>query len=264
MRRNRIFWPLISIILGGLFLLDNLKILQISIWAIFFPILLILAGVSVLLGSLSRARQGETTSLSIPLDGTENAHLRVEYGAGRVRFSGGAASDELLSGTFEGGVAHDARRESGGLDVTLNSPFQAVTTPWGWDGGRREWDVRLNGNIPLALDFEVGAAESRIDLTDVRVTNLKLQTGASSTDLWLPAHAGQTSAKVSGGAASINIKVPAEVAARIQWSGGLAEINVDKGRFPRVGNAYQSPDYDKAKNKIDLKVEMGMGSVDIR
>ena len=103
-------WPLVLFVLGGLFLLDNLKIVQVNIWGIFIPVVLILGGISVLVGSISHARRGETTSLSIPLEGSETAMLHIKYGAGRLAFSGGAASGELLSGTFEGGVDHHARR----------------------------------------------------------------------------------------------------------------------------------------------------------
>jgi hypothetical protein len=259
-----VFWPLALIILGALFLLDNFHILKVSIWGLFVPVLLILGGLSVLFNSVGHARRGETTALSIPLEGGENARLKISYGAGRITLAGGAASGQLLSGTFDGGVDHDARRSGGGLDVKLNGPSDFSAIPmWDW-GSSRNWDVHLNGAVPLSLDVEVGAAESKIDLTDVRVTDLKLQTGASSTDLWMPAHAGGTTAKVSAGAASINIKIPPEVAARIEWEGGLASFDVDTRRFPQSGKVYQSPNYDDAANRLDLRVEMGMGSVQVR
>ena len=69
----------------------------------------------------------------------------------------------------------------------------------------------LNG----ALEFNTGAGEARLDLTDLRVTNLRLQTGASSTDVTMPANAGHTKAKIDAGAASITIRIPSGVAARI-------------------------------------------------
>jgi hypothetical protein len=68
---------------------------------------------------------------------------------------------------------------------------------------------------------------------------------------------------VSSGAASVNIRIPQGVAARIRWRGGLSSINVDPSRFPRFGDTYQSPDYDSAANKVDLDVEMGVGSVTV-
>jgi hypothetical protein len=266
MRANRLFWPLALVILGVLFLLDNLGILKgVSIWGIFIPVLLILGGLSVLANSFRYAgRHGETTALSIPLEGSENAHLKISYGAGQFALGAGAASGQLLSGTFDGGVDHDARRGGGGLDVKLSGPSDFAGIPWWEFGGGRKWDIHLNGGVPLALDVEVGAAESKIDLTDIRVTDLKLQTGASGTDLWMPARAGQTHAKVSAGVASINIKIPSEVAARIEWEGGLSTIDVDTRRFPQSGKVYQSPNYADAANRIDLRVEMGVGSVQVR
>ena len=266
MRANRVIWPLALVGLGVLILMSNLGFLNgVSVWGIFIPVLLILGGVSVLMSSFGRARHGETTGLSIPLEGGESAHLKISYGAGRFTLGDGAASGQLLTGTFDGGVEHDARRNGGGLDVTLRGPSDVANGGWwGWDGHERKWDVRLSDRVPLALEVEVGAAESRIDLTNVRVTDLKVSTGASDTKLRMPAHAGQTRAKVSGGMASIKIDIPEEVAARIEWEGGLSSLDVDTRRFPQDGKFYQSPNYAGAANKIDLRIEMGVGSVKVR
>jgi hypothetical protein len=57
--------------------------------------------------------------------------------------------------------------------------------------------------------------------------------------------------------------VPAGVAARIRSDSGLVDFRVDQERFPRTGDYYQSPDYDEAEHKVDLHVEMGVGSVKI-
>jgi hypothetical protein len=48
MRRNGVFWGGILILLGLLFLLDNLGIFSVSVWSLFWPVLLIAFGVWVL------------------------------------------------------------------------------------------------------------------------------------------------------------------------------------------------------------------------
>jgi hypothetical protein len=80
----------------------------------------------------------------------------------------------------------------------------------------------------------------------------------------LPARAGRTRAEVKGGLASVNMIVPQGVAARIQLQTGLTGNNIDTNRFPLVGGVYQSSDYDSAVNKVDIFVEGGMGSFDVR
>ncbi len=69
--------------------------------------------------------------------------------------------------------------------------------------------------------FDTGAGEANLDLTDLQVKDLRLNTGASSTNLKLPAGAGLTNLKIEAGAASIVIYVPEgyEVRYRI-WSVG--------------------------------------------
>jgi hypothetical protein len=96
------------------------------------------------------------------------------------------------------------------------------------------------------------------------VTELKLKSGASSTQMTLPAHAGHTRAQIESGAASVNVRIPEGVAARIRTRAGLASIQVDTQRFPRSGEYYQSPDYEAAEHRVDLDVQTGVGSVDVR
>jgi hypothetical protein len=91
-----------------------------------------------------------------------------------------------------------------------------------------------------------------------------LQTGASAIDLTLPANAGYTRVDISAGAASVTVRVPSGVAARVRARGGLASVCVDRDRFPRVRGVHQSLDYDTALNKVDVNIETGVGSVDVR
>jgi len=261
MRWNRLFWPLILIIVGGLLLLNNLKIINVNLWEVIIPIALILMGLSALTGSLQHASRKASQSLSIPAEGATSARIRIRYGAGRVTVMGQDMPGQLLSGAFEGGVEEVIRRDGNALNVDLN----ASSDNWlWWDGGQRAWSFGLSKAIPVALDIEMGAAETRFDLTDVKVTDLRLKTGASSTSLSMPANVGMTTARLEGGAASISVQIPPEVAARIRWEGGISSINIDTKRFPQSGNTYESKNYAEAKNKLDLRIEMGMGSVDIR
>jgi hypothetical protein len=97
----------------------------------------------------------------------------------------------------------------------------------------------------------------------MKVQEIRLKTGASSTEMTLPARAGQIKVKVSSGAASVVLRIPDGVAARIAVESGLAGITIDQNRFPRIGGGYQSADYDRAENSVDIHVETGVGAVEI-
>jgi hypothetical protein len=266
MRRSTIFWGAILILIGLLLLINNF--VKIDIGKFIWPLILILLGLWVLWGVFTGPRKFETEEATIPLDGAREARVRISHGAGRLRISGGAGPDELLSCSFGGGLDRRVKREGDVLDVEMNMRMVRAhfVFPWMWwgPGYSLDWTISLNGEIPLSLGLETGASDARIDLTDLRVTDLRLQTGASASEITLPASAGHTKAAIRSGAASIRVRVPEGVAARIHAGGSMADIRVDQSRFPRAGEVYQSEDYDTAKNKADIDIEADVGSVSVR
>jgi hypothetical protein len=261
--RNRLFWPLLLIVFGVLLLLDNFNLLPGSAWNYLWPIVLIFLGASLL---LSRGAQPEPVEDATTLEGARSGRISFKHGAGELVVHGGAPADLLYSGLFAGGVEKRLDRQHDRLSVTL----AARTPDWfRWPGamfGSRglNWDVRLNEAVPLALSLESGASAARLDLANVRVTDLKVETGASSTNVVLPARAGHTLARINSGAAAVDITVPEGVAARIRGTMAVGSLDVDQRRFPRANGAYESPDFVTAENRVDLQVEGGVGSVRVR
>lgn len=264
MRRSNLWWGIILVCAGALLLLDNLGLLaslHIKAGPLIFSLALIGLGIWTLWASQHRGNF-TTEELSIPLEG-EEAQINLDFGAGELRVHGAALGGTLLSGTFES-VEHDVVHEGGRQRVRLSSPPfmgpQWVIGP----GQHRRWTMALNNAVPLAITVKTGASDARLDLTDVRVTRLKLESGANSTHVIAPAHAGHTEIRGSSGAASLSVEIPAGVAARIRTSGALASVSVDRERFPNVEGEYRSPDYETAANKVDIKLEMGVGSISVR
>ncbi len=266
MRRGQLFWGLILVVFGLALLVGN--IFEINVWDYLWPLILIGLGAAILWGTLRR-RDSETYSETfvLPFEGSERARIKVQYGAGKLTVHGDPGAADLIAGNFSGGVEHTTRQENGVTVVTLRSPVQHVTMwPWDWAdaGSHRKWSVGLSDRVPLDLEFETGACDAYLNLASLLVKSLRVQTGASSTVIRLPERAGQTDVRLESGAASMEVRVPEGVAARIVTRGGLASNAVDTARFPRTGEAYQSPDYDTAANRVNITVETGVGSVDIR
>ena len=102
-----------------------------------------------------------------------------------------------------------------------------------------------------------------IDLKDVLATRVELKTGASSSNVVMPAR-GASLLDVEAGAASVNIRIPEGTAARIRVKEGVNAVNVNTNRFPRVDSGmYQSSDYDTSVDRADINIEAGLGSVSV-
>lgn len=263
-----------SFVIGVVLVLIGVSaILQVAfgIGWIFWPLVLIGAGlwlISRFAWSGSQARvQPEQTS--IPRDGAKEADVTVRHGAGHLFIGGGlaAANDLLLAGTFGGGLETSRRREGDRLVVDMRVRDRDVSHyifPWarGW-AGLLDWDFTLATGLPLSLNLETGASESRLNLTELQVRELRIKTGASSTTVDLPASAHFTRVAVESGAAAVRLRIPDGLAAFVVVRSALAGVHVDRTRFPQTGGGYRSPDYDRAANKVEILVETGVGSIDI-
>ena len=268
MRTNRIFWAVVLVGAGFLLLANNLGIFNVNIWRLFWPSVLVILGIWFLVGTASGTGDFVMEEGSVALGDAESASITVKYGAGRLELDSSAEEGKLVSGSFANGLDTRVKQRGSHLDVVLQPhrrAFPDVFFPGNWMTGRGlSWDCGLSGEVPLDLVFETGAADVHLDLTELQVKDLVLKTGASSTEVKLPSAAGMTDFKVEAGAASLVIHVPDGVAARVDADAGLASVSVDQNRFPKQNGIYRSVDFDSADNKVDIRIETGMASIEIR
>jgi len=260
MRRNYLFWGSVLILLSALFLLKALGITD-DVWGYFWLLAMGLLGVWFIIRAIWRPKGEEGEQVAIELKGAQQASLRLKHGAGRMTIGCGAGAGQLLSGTFSYGLDYKTKMVGDKLEVRMRSASNFGP----FIGEGFDWDLKLTRDIPISLTINSGASESRIDLSELRVPYLKLETGASSTSLTMPAAGGNTLAEINAGVASVDVRVPEGVAARIRIKEGLSARSINSARFPRLeGNIYQSPDYDQAANRVELNIEAGVGSISIQ
>jgi hypothetical protein len=261
MKRGGLFWGVVLLLIGLLLLLSNLDIISIDLWSAIWAVVLIAVGLGILWSVLAGPQAAQGEEISIPLGDAMTARLRLEHAAGRLQVKGGAEAGLLLEGTFSGGADYRARHEGDEIVVDMSPRgFPHVMAPWHWGSGGLTWAFGLNNEIPLFLTLKTGASDTRLDLSELQVTDLRLEAGASSVSVTLPAGAGHTRVRIEAGAASISVRVPPDVAARVRFEGALASVDIDRDRFPRKDGVYQSPHYETAQNKVDIEADAGVGS----
>ena len=261
------------------------------------PIFVLLLAVAVLLaGSVAGAallaeseRKVFVDRITEPLGDTKRLDLWVAFGLGSLRVDSlPHGSRNLVEGAFETtcslgpevsfqrrgdraslGVERedlDIERDGGGFSICVRNS---------------DWRVSLSRVPEVAVALGTAAVSIDLDLTDLRVTSLYVQTGAADVDIRMPADAGDMEAMIDAGAASIDVLIPDGVAARIVNDTGLSSFNVSRrflslertgeyrsagetigGRSP--GNIYESPGYRDAENRIHIEFNGGVSSVTVR
>ena len=269
MRRGSFFWGSLILLVGLLLLVNNLfpgMFNGVGIWNIIWPLVIVVIGVWFLVGRSMGARNVETQQISVPLESATDADVHLYHGAGRLNLRAAETPGLLVSGSCVGGADVNVSRSGSSMRLDLRSKaadyafgFPAVDATYGFS-----WDLVMTPEVPLRLALETGASENILDLRDLKVTDFELKTGASSSTVTLPARAGMTRVKVSSGASAVKLLLPDGVAGHIQVQSGLAGITIDQNRFPPSGSGYETPGYADAANKIDIFVETGVGSVEVR
>jgi hypothetical protein len=259
--RGNLFWGGLILLAGILLLVNNF--VRINVWDIIWPVAIILIGASMLLGPRMGRRSLETQTVMVPLETSSDADIHLHHAAGRLSLRSTGTPGVLLSGTCVGGADVNVSKSGPSARVDVKSRagemwWPGVQGPYGF-----AWDLAVTPQIPLRLTLETGASETNLDLRDLKVTELQIKTGASSSVVTLPAQAGMTRVKIASGAASVKLYVPEGVAAHISIQSGLAGIHVDQNRFPAAAGGYETTGYDTAANRADIFVETGVGSVDI-
>jgi hypothetical protein len=259
MRRGSIFWGLVLVLLGGLFLLQAQGLIK-DVFGWFWPIALILLGAWIVFGRLLPRGTYSGDTFSIDLQGASKVDLDLDQGAGTVVMTGGAPAGVALTGSQAVGMDVNSHLSGDGLSIDLNAGPTFI--PFiGPDGG--EWRFQVTQEVPVHLKVDSGASNLDFDFTNVKLAFLGVDTGASSLKVKLPSDAGHTLIDVESGAASLEILVPENVAARIRFEQGVSSIDIDEKRFPVSGSLRQSPDFDSAANRVEINLEGGANSVKI-
>jgi hypothetical protein len=102
-----------------------------------------------------------------------------------------------------------------------------------------------------------------MDLSDLQLTKLDIDTGASSLDLILGDKVDQANISIEAGASSLDITVPKTVGVRVNIDAGLSSKNLND--LEKVDdNTYQSEGYDEAEKKADINLDIGVSSLNVR
>ena len=275
-RMPSIAFPLVLISIGVAFLLANLGYLtRINVGELFrlWPLLLVLAGVDLLVRPRSFALAaiaevaivvaafvylltGATLTptaldytVNVPRAGASELNLVVNYGAGALTLAGGG-SDLVAVRSSQQDVSRTVDQTGTLSSVTLSTGEQNFF----WDGRDRTWAVTLPSEVRTSMVLNLGAGDFDVDLSRVQLTRATINAGASDLTVTLPKPTGTVPIKISSGASSVTIVVPAGVAYSVT-STGIAHS---------VQGPQQSTGYATATDRVTIDISIAAGSVQIR
>ncbi len=258
-------WPLILVIVG----VDLLLARRAPLAALAVDALVVALGLAILIALPPRPGGGfpfvivsrncadtPSDSISIPRDAAEKLMLSVSGGAGSFRVRGGSAA-LVEARSAAGDLTARTRRTGDRAVVNLTQCGTAVL-------GSRDVDVQIASDAQTSLAVTGGAGEFDLDLRDVKLTDVRLTNGASSTHLRLGKPNGDVSISVTGGASSVEIDLGG-AEAHVDATGGLSSLNAPGASAGGVGrHIYETSGYASARDRYTITVTGGLSSVTVR
>ena len=224
-----------------------------------------------------------------PLSDTQALHLSADFMAGGFQLSaetpGARSGTRLLAVDFNNQPARvTTKRSNGDLSVRLASSgpyltYSSDTTHITEDGktitssstssstnvpiGLADWRLTVPPDVEIEIDISSGVADLDLDLRDLNVRKLSIESGATDIRIQLPTNAGETHVDIGAGATAVDLIVPHSIAARIKIEAPLKSTRIDTTRFIETEDGYQSPTYDQATNRVNINIEAFMADVNI-
>jgi predicted membrane protein len=212
----------------------------------------------------------KSAALNEPLGAAASARVRIDLPVCET-YIHSAPADTLINAnlTYIGEINFTVTGET---EKIVNLSQKAGPSDWmrgvfGWIGskGGLRWNIGLGTGAPLALDIHSGVGETKIDLTDVQVSDLNVYGGTGELDLVLPA--GTYAAKVSGGVGEFDVRVPAGATVDLDVRAGTGEVDLDIGAGAAV-NAIIKGGVGEFKVRVPagaaVRVEATLGLGDVQ
>jgi len=291
-RAGGLVGPVLLIGLGLIILMNNLGILNWSVWDMLFrlwPLILITIGLDLLIGR--RSVWGSLLSLVLimaifvggvflmdarveasvsteeirqSLSGATNAEIIVSPAVGFVRVNAlGQGTGNLIEGDIRvirgerWSETFDADKDP--IVYTIKSQGVGWFPSFGLWEDKASWDVGLDPEVQLSLDVSLGVGKTELDLGGLILTDLDANIGVGKMTVTLP-NEGQFRAHIDSAIGETFVIIPRGMAARIRVSTGLGTSQMPAG-YSRQGDYYISPGYGTAENRVDLEISQAIGLI---
>jgi hypothetical protein len=205
-----------------------------------------------------------TESVAIALDGAQAGQIQLEIGLGELRVARSARPGMLIEGSVDlpdrVELEQQAATRHGVAQCSLSANYLQRSIRALRDTPR--WNLRLGADVPLQLEVKAGAGASTLDLSGLQLTELDIEAGVGETKVTFPSH-GRTRARIKSGVGETVVSIPETLPARVRVQSGIGSVKVDR-RFQRQASGWASADYEDAAERLDLRIEAGVGSTTVR
>lgn len=254
-------WPLILIAVGVNIIFRDREIVRYITWSVFFIIIIAFGFYNqTRLGNANLSRRDTNLRVEKRTE-TTNGKLNLQIGGGSLDID---STDESIinADVPDKSIWQDVNFNNGNsrvdIDIKQKSNFMQFNRNISLD-----YSFSLNDELLWDIELDTGAINGTMDFSNLKVSELDIDMGASNLNLIFGDKAEKTNVDIDGGVTNLEITVPKELGVRIDVDGGIRNININDGSWRKIDGYYMSANYEEALKKLDIDVDMGIGKFDV-
>ncbi|MGD8864542.1 MAG: LiaF-related protein [Anaerolineales bacterium] len=261
-RYRSIFWPVLLVGFGVIWLMINLGFLPgwswASLWRL-WPLFLIAIGLDLLIarrsaiigaivalatlglivvvilagGLLGYSRSSVevvTEQFSETIGVAESAEIELDLSVGPTTVYALTDKDTL----FDAEVTHIGEMDfsvSGTQQKTIRLDEKQVNVEFNWldlvDRDDLEWDIGVTSLIPVSLQIDGGVGGAELDLTDLILESLTVNVGVGDLTLSLPQSEDTYEVRIDGGVGETEVKIARGADVTLTINGSVGDVRVE-------------------------------------
>jgi hypothetical protein len=264
-RQRSLFWPIVLISIGVIWLLGNLGVISSANIAVLFrlwPLILIIVGIELLVGrnapSLSALLgigavillvglmlvgpslgwapnvEAKEATFTEPVGDASSARVDLNLGVADTTITVLSDSEDLFSAdlTYVGDVEFVAEGETNktiSLSQTDEFDEGISLSNFGWffDDESLSWNIGLSPDVPVDLSINGGVGEANLDLSGLQLTGLEIDGGVGQISVSLPSTLEDNRVRINGGVGEFEVRVPSGPRLTLDINGGVGEFTVE-------------------------------------
>ena len=268
------FWPVVLVLLGISILIKYQTgkivvvaaaaiVLALTIFATFkFTISFVENDFEILFGLTNDNYEYSITEYHEAFDSSiTKAIFNLDGGAGSFNIS--STTDEIIY-VKTIGVENNFDFITSKYDSVCKIKLNMKKTRFHFGKGKykNKVDISLNEKLYWDLNFDIGAAAIKLDLSKYKIEYVDVNMGAALLEVKLGALAERTKFYVDAGASKIDISVPKEIGCQIKIDDILSANDIKGFKYIKSG-LYRTEGFDEAEKKIFIDINTGVSSVKI-
>lgn len=248
-------WP-VGLILAGALIFFNHKILG----SVILVITIVFGFVSMTIPDNLLINNALYEEYTEPYNNEKNVSYDLEFGA-TIFLLNKSSNDNLIeinsNTTLNKKINFNVYHKNNNTEIKMNENGNfGINDFVNLDEQTSKLEINLNSKPISNIDLSFGAVDGVIDLRELKVNKIQINSGASSSKIYFANYPTET--YIDCGLSEYTFYFPKDIGVEIDVDGGL--LDTDFKDFKKVNEHYYSPNFDPNKENIKIIINAGTSS----